>query len=88
MLFSSYIFIVSRIDLTEQSQAMGETECFSQQWARAAGWNGSAHLPGASPAECRLTLGGRAVQAHADQSFLVVLVCLEPPKEQGRLRSH
>ena len=33
MLFSSYIFIVSRIDLTEQSQAMGETECFSQQQA-------------------------------------------------------
>ena len=33
MLFSSYIFIVSRIDLTEQSQAMGETVCLSQQQA-------------------------------------------------------
>lgn len=88
MLFSSYIFIVSRIDLTEQSQAMGETECFSQQRARGTGWNGSAHLPGASPAMSRLTLEERALQAHADQSFLVALVCLEPLKEQGRLRSH
>ena len=41
MLFGSYIFIVSRIDLTEQSQAMGETKRFSQQ--QAGGPSGTAH---------------------------------------------
>lgn len=48
VLFSSYIFIVSRIDLTEQSQAVGETKRLSQQ--RAGRTDGAARLPGASPA--------------------------------------
>ena len=50
----------------------------------ATGWgterNGSAHLPGASPAVSRLTLGSGVVQAHEDQSLLVATVCLEPQK--------